>query len=92
MSEWASWTCATCCADMDDPVTISATTCSNGHVNYLGPVLPAGSGLYCRGAHRRAFATRAARAQAAREDKRVRDTMRLVAKAWEKSRLARARK
>lgn len=85
-AEWASWTCATCRADMDDPVTIKETTCSNGHTNYLGPVLRPGSGLYTSGLHRRAFVSRAARAEAAKEDRHVRDIMQLLAQGWERGR------
>jgi hypothetical protein len=90
--EWARWQCATCQAAMEDPVTIRQTTCDNGHVNYLGPILPSGSGLYDRGSHRRAFKTRADRAAAAREDRNIAWHMRLIAKGFNqgrKERLAR---
>jgi hypothetical protein len=59
-------------------VTINATTCSNGHTNYLGPVL--------QGQVRRAFKTLADRRKAAREDKHVRGVLNDIAKAWNKSR------
>lgn len=84
MIQWAGWTCATCQAEHEDPVTIKATTCANGHTNYLGPVL--------QSQHRRAFKTEADRRAAAREDKHVRAVMTDIARAWNKSRAMREAK
>jgi hypothetical protein len=80
--EWAEWTCPTCLVVMDDPVTIKATTCENGHTCYLGPVNE-------QNQTRRAYATEAARRKGMAEDKHMHDTVQDMFKAWERSRLQR---
>lgn len=47
--EWARWTCPVCQVEMNDPVSTSATVCSNNHIVYLGEVYEH---------HRRAFTSR----------------------------------
>jgi hypothetical protein len=75
--EWAEWTCPTCLVVMEDPVTIKATTCSNQHVCYLGPV-------NAQNMTRRAYRSLADRRKGMAEDKHVRDTVQDMLKAWSK--------
>lgn len=73
--EWAKWTCPTCLVQMDDPVTINATMCSNEHTCYLGPVNPHNHA-------RRAYKSKADRRKGIAEDKHVHDTVQGILKAW----------
>lgn len=75
--QWAEWTCPVCLVVMDDPVTIKATTCENGHVCYLGPVIE-------QSMTRRAYRSEADRRKGMAEDKHVRDTVQDMFKAWAK--------
>jgi hypothetical protein len=72
-SEWASWYCPFCNAEHDDPVRTTVTTCSKGHVVYLGRVYQQ---------HRPAFKTKAARTDWNRREKMDHDFVQDVLKAW----------
>lgn len=68
---WVEWTCPFCLAQMEDPPHIKATTCSNGHIVYLGKIR-------YKDTVRRAYKTQAERRREEKKEKDVTDFVQKV--------------
>lgn len=45
--DWGEWECPVCNVTAEDPTSITTTSCPNGHVCHLGPIVhPKGCGVW----------------------------------------------
>lgn len=80
---WVGWTCPHCSAEMVDPASIKATSCSNGHTAYLGKVHESPTGY-----SRRAYKTRGERTREQRKERTMHETyMTIITGAFDSSEL-----